>query len=259
MKPNYFLQFEIYGSAFLLNVNDIRIIQNKKGQGISLKFPINPYIFNGYNELDIFLTPAYQKITLDEDSKCKLSVFFVDENDSENKQVEIISLTVPDFNTQKPNYSYENKLKFEVSVPFKDSLWVRSPDLRTYPNILQLLINKYKSIYEILLKKDLNEMLALLTIQQKELADCLYVSEKEALRNNIEIFEDHFNNSDWVLSNFEEELTEIKYYAYGKLVRLEDAKGESPLKYRDEVNKFTSSFEFLFCVHPDNGKLVIIR
>ena len=258
-KPNYYLSFEIYGCAFNLMVNNIPIFQSRKKKGVSFKYPINSYIFTGRNELGVTLTPPFEQQFLSDEAKCKISIIFIDEEDIERKPTEVLSHTSPVFEAASPNSIYLFKNPFPVEVPFPNPLWMKSVNLADIPQIKYALLEEYLKIHKLMNNKDVNGILNLILIRQNEVAKCLYIEGKEIQENLSDGLVKDLNDSHFRLCEIDGRLFEIKFYAYGKLTRLEGDKGESPLKFRDEENKLTATYDFLFCMNPETNKLVIIR
>jgi hypothetical protein len=258
-QPNYYFAFEIFGCNFNLFVNNIRIIQSLNGKGISFKYPINPFIHNGRNEIELILTKLSNQVSLNERTKCTISIIIEEENNKEQKAIEVYAHKTEEFNVKNPQNKYAHKASFDAKVPFPDPMWKDCLSFQFIPNYHELLYKEYNSLHKILERKDIEAMLRKMSTRQKEMADCIYVLQNSISDNTVENLEINFQNSNWDLQDLNYANLQPTLYAYGKLARLEGSKGESPLKYIDKEKKMITTYDFFFCLNSETKELIIIR
>ncbi len=257
-KPFYLLKVELFGCVYYLFVNDILVLSSRKGKGISSRIPINQYLNSGKNLIEIKLSPLPGELSLDKRTEFAISA--LKQEDGSKNFEEIPILVSPEYSAEKPIINDRLSGFFNLhNNPFPDPLWLQCEDLRNKRNIVESINAIYTTIHHYLQMKNVSQILILMEKRIEELAKCLYMSEEEVRQSAREGIQDNTDGNGWVLQDLNLNAVTLKFYGNGRLGRLEDENGKSPIRYRDEENKLNTTYDFFFCLHPASHEFIIIR
>lgn len=158
------------------------------------------------------------------------------------------------------DYSRENlniiEWEVDILVPYNQIGWSKSEDLREHKQdeLKKMVLDYYVQIKDAINSGDAENYLKEYANAEKELNESFYLSEKEIQeeqqQNKLRIADSKGKTK--LLSMFQ-----MKFYANGKIVCLQDEEGNSPIV--SERNNVTSYFGFLLHIPKGKNRLEIIR
>ncbi|MGF1868057.1 hypothetical protein L4D15_22890 [Enterovibrio norvegicus] len=271
----YLVSFKTEKSYCFAYINGFFAADNLKTSSGTVSAGLNatPYLENGTNEIMIKMASinAPNDIDLMPESMCELVI----SANTPDKQFNIASVVASADNNLKPTgketpeYKGNDKIGAVKEGEQKDSIlyvvertfeakllpswvWVNATPFSHTPENVQRLKDKYLDLWLLLQRNDINKLEEQADIAMKELASTESMDEHEY----------------WLTIGIEQEMDggmkampidwsqyKVKTYKEGRLVRLEDSAGRTPLKLEDSDSIFSYN-PYLSIV---NGKFVITR
>lgn len=247
-EPIYRIRF-VSSQPYELYVNNILLSKGDKGN-TELFETINEYVLKkGPQQVSVVLYPKNEK-SLFKIEDLKIELYKSEGLESEEYKL-IKKLPLPN----EPN----STLKWEVDltdIPYENIGWSNSKDLRKIDQekLYNDVLNFYKEAVDVINKGDYQSYLTLFKEADKEIFTSLYANnqmiESENTLIKMRIIDSkgktHLENSYY-----------LKFYADGKIVCLEDDKGNSPIVANRE--NLTSYYGFLLHIPNGTEDLKIIR
>lgn len=252
-RPYYQINVKSSGVNFDIRINDLPIFRFfGKAGGTNMEYPINTAILHsGKQNLTVKVYPIKGKelilptdfFMLEINKKNDAWVF----DNTREVLLSMPKMIIPDEGL--PYYEYV--ADFKSNVPYQLKGWEDSQKLTAKSEIekkVEIAYNKLKK-----------------TIEQKNNREFIKLTEKKISEEAISLFE----KQDESQHGFQEEQEiilpfnncKIKFYGYGKLVRLENEEGESCFKGKTVENgkPVEYSYPILFHMPQNSTELEIIR
>lgn len=293
-KPFFMIGINISGCAYDVRINDVTIMDDKKGFPVSVDMPVNEWIVSGKNQLSIHIRPighdtdistiaegsatllvrqsgtpielnqpisrlAYSHSGVDEKSKI-INSTTPGKYDSNNKFISSAEGDVIVGEVAIKISADEKEVIITQDVEFYSSLpkwaWTDSDIIPNTEDTRKQLIKEYQQIWNLLNSKDVKEkIIPQFTERTKELAQGYYVGEIEMVPMDLE--KSPFN-PELELAALYEDRSYLKISANGRLATLlHDWNDDAMIIYRIPEKNMMETYDITF--RKSGAKWIITR
>lgn len=214
---------------------------------------------SGKQKLQIVLLPNDGNKTVDKLGIDYLTLSIYRYNNGYTSYVERKSTLIYEFKLDDPHVEMPIITKewiFNIDVPYKLKNWEHSIDLRKEDEdkLLKEVVDYYNHLANIINKGDKNSFLTIMKVRDSEVFKSLY-NDAELIKEDEQYIDNRLSKS---IGNIQPiKNYNIVFYGNGKIVTLEDKKGETPLFAEDKNNIYSYQI-YLHRPYP-NAPLEVIR
>ncbi|WP_146106058.1 hypothetical protein [Apibacter adventoris] len=224
----YGIDFNI-ATPFEILVNDAPVIKYNEEGSMSGFYPINELLINNKDqEISVRLYSEIGKEFIAEDISKYFSLKLVLSKDVNFEHFkEIQNIKIPEIIKNTPYIEY--KYHFNIEVPYQLEGWINSVDL-TKENkeaLLKEVKMYYQKIYGILNKGDYSHYSKIISKRNHEVLVAYYDS--EIIKKEQDELLERITTAQGKMKPIDFNKYNLKIYGNGRLVTLEDEKGDSPL------------------------------
>jgi hypothetical protein len=246
----YILEIKKINHFLFIKLNGMPVFIHSGMRVLEANLPINQFVINGLNRIEILVMPNKGELVLATDTFCEISI-----------KNTVNNLSVIDFKT--PSFSKINEQEFSIEKDFS-ILIEKNP---FYNNSFEILgnregeiINFYKKIWEILKVKKLDEYFEETKIKDHELAEAFNISYKERIEDLRQFMKNILDDNSMKLQPINNRKLNINYYCEKRVVALEDEDFNPAIFFEDDASDFVSRFRLpiYLCLNEKN-EFIIIR
>jgi hypothetical protein len=257
MKDIYQFEINSSGCNYEIWLNDIRIDIQLGDMPIVYDLPVNQWINNGENNLQIKILPLSDKSELEPKAYFKLiisqgSLF----GKVFSKLYELKNIETPSFQELKQKSEGVDLSSFLLSYNFVTDFQYSNPvfsELNSFAINKAELVTFYKTISEYFQNEDLDALMGLMKFKMKGFSKSYQDRYEDELERQMFFLKDLFGKKIEPV-NYEE--YNIKYFLNNKIVCLEDKEGDQPLFFSDDIDDSYIFYPFYFSII--GGKIQIV-
>jgi hypothetical protein len=281
-QPIYFLQLRISHCAYDVRVNDCPVTRNLKGLPVTATYPLNLWLVRGENELTIELLPLKGQRIVDTSATFQAFLELGDKQkpDSEPpvvgefvaKEAKGSATSLPENSNNSASRVYAQYLaretrsdgrvtysfKFNAAVPTERWVWSNGKVMFATESVKSELLGVLSSAWQLLDKKNIDALADWFAVRNRELAAAKYKSYDEERRATIDRYRDYLNDTSLRLDPLWTKDLTVSVFGHGKLARLDDKYGESPLYFANKDYSVLANVVIIF-YRDSTGKLIPIR
>lgn len=282
-EPQYFtLQVGVAFCRCDVRVNDIPILTDDlSGSRVDVEMPLNQHVFTGENTVSFRLLPARSSeqgpsYSLDSPHVVCSVELVRKPYGREGPRTVLASLKYqgasPDpfaGSSAEGDGASAVQTAFEarehaaaarvvtLATPFPEWRWVRAPAIEPGHETVRDLLAEHHRFWNALRAKDLAELRGMLAANAREMQAAYYLPDMEEAWRVVGI-EELLRNPDARLLPMPTELS-LEVFANGRLARLVDARGESPIAFHEGDTGLDAFISAWFCRAGAGGGWVMIR
>lgn len=231
-------------------VNDIPIFSHMGARVLEMKLPINQFLVNGSNNIEIIVLPSIDNATISDNTICKISI------KNTNRDLPILEYSTPSFSGKSEKY-FDKKIEFSLTIS-KNPYFITSPDLnKSYE---QEIYSFYEKIWDICNRKQVTEFFELNEFKDLEIAASYNLIYRERVDDLRPVLERVLADKEMKLQPLDFSKFKIKYYHHNKIVTIEDELNNPVIFFESSDNQVSSKFKIpIFLGLNENKQLIIIR
>jgi len=257
----YFISPSIYNCAYSLSVNGIEFFKRNNGMALGSSIPINEWMINGLNLINIKIKTLEEQETLGPDTLANVAII-EQAKDGPPDYIERKVFDPGQHDNQKNKTNFELNFQVLNKNVFKKVSWFE--DGITIP--LDIEIEKAISsaheiityIYDAFFRKDTSSIIELMKPRSIEAMNLMFHPIEDYIKLQKKALSKNFNNSDKILQPLNWLNFRPKIYAAGKLIAFEDSNGKHPIQFINEKQGSISDFPLYFYFTEDQ-KCQLIR
>ncbi|MFD2520225.1 hypothetical protein [Emticicia soli] len=231
-------------------VNDIPVFSHMGAKVLEMKIPINQFLINGSNNIEIVVLPSMDNATISDNTICKISI------KNTNKDLPILEYSTPDFSGKSEKY-FDKKIEFSLTIS-KNPYFINTPDLNE--SFEQEIYNFYKKIWDICNRKQVTEFFELHEFKDLEIAAYYNLTYRERVDDLRPVFERILADKEMKLQPLDFSKFKITYYHNNKIVTIEDDLNNPVIYFESNDDQVTSKFKIpVFLCLNETKQLIIIR
>jgi len=233
-KPYYLLDFSVTACRFILEINDLEILNLVVQDGMSSMLPINHGIFtSGSQKVKIRLNALNdENFTLEGTTKFKIIEYSAGHTLAFKN---IITEFAPDLKDNGKKNAYEAQSSFNSIVPYEIASWRDGVNLMEVNKLDERLDGFYSNIKSLFKRKDYQKIKEVFSKKENNIAAMMYLNQEQSDARLNSIFDDMENGFE-----FDDNAVAIPYFfKNGKVVSFRGPTGHPAIKL---VN-FTSGEE----------------
>ncbi|WP_316826785.1 hypothetical protein [Pedobacter miscanthi] len=233
-KPYYLLEFSVSACRFIVEINDLEILNLVVEDGMSSMLPINHGIFaSGNQKVKIRLNALNdQNFVLDAATKFKIIEY------SAGGTLEFKNMIAefePDLKDNGKKNVYEAQSGFNTIVPYEIASWRDGVNLMDINKLDERLDNFYSNVKSLFKRKEYQKIKEVFSKKENNIASMMYLNQEQSDARLNSIFDDMDNGFE-----FDDDAISIPYFfKNGKVVSFRGPTGHPAIKL---VN-FTSGEE----------------
>lgn len=244
----YVLDLETEGLVVRVALNGVDVFNDWEGARRIAQSKLNPYVIEGSNALEVFLTPMTDDAgsALDVDRVFRLALYRGEHG------------ALPDDTSRIASYTWraaESPVEpgvltgvwgrqFTVSpaLSFGRWTWQDAPAVAPREEDARELMTLAEILHGALARRDAATVMTLTDLRTRELARALDLPVDEVRDEQASWLSEFFASPAWALEPFDPGSLAASPYARGRLVRITDAYGAAPIKGTDGERPFAFAF-----------------
>jgi hypothetical protein len=261
-EPVYFIKLTNHYCNFTFKLNDIVLyVESENGSGAKL-FPINQYLNENTNVIQIHMQPMNGQNHLHERTLIEISVEVASAQNIQTKQV-IFESESPNYST----YSFEEKslpesylwtIPLKVKSPFTTYNLYKLTSLKMDNSLFNKLLDAYNETYMNFKAGNIAALNKLFEIRRHDIALSRYQTIETTLSETIKDLEHTFSGGNELLEFNLKDFTLRSEYG-NKLFSLIDKYGDPVVIYYNEAVNITTKYPLRFGILNGTSKFIIIR
>ena len=261
-EPVYFIKLTNHYCNFTFKLNDIVLyVESENGSGAKL-FPINQYLNENANVIQIHIKPMNGQTQLHERTLIELRLEVASAQNIQTKQV-IFESESPDYSNysfeEKPlpdSYLWTNPLK--VKSPFSTYNLYNLTSLKMDNSLFNKLLDAYNETYSLFKSGNISALTKLFENRRHDIALSRYQTIETTLSETIKDLEHTFSGGNELLEFQIKDFTLRSEYG-NKLFSLIDKYGDPVVIYYNESINITTKYPLRFGMLKGSSKFTIIR
>jgi hypothetical protein len=263
-RPFYTVQVTVYGCAYDIRLNDGPVFESAEGYPGTVELPANPWLKHGDNVLSLLLLPMPGAPTFDRDTDCEAVVYVREAGQDRSQRTEVTRLRYA-FATGGPAPQPGGAEPLRVHKVFPLHLprlprwrWLSSHPIRDPGAVLRQLTAELEAWHGLLRTGNVEALLTTQTLRDEEMAAASYqVPEARRASTRREV-EGLVRGADGTLADFSAKDLTLRVFGGGRLARLDDAEGESPIHYSQSDSTLVTYLPLVF-TQSTEGRWTICR
>jgi hypothetical protein len=257
----YALQFDCVGVVVRLALNGVDVVTEWEGARRVEVEDVNPFVIEGSNHLDVFLTPmtddAGQVVGKRQQFRCALTRLTRGRPIDEGERIAAFAWSPAECPVTPGTLTGVWSRQFQVrpEQSFGRWRWQETPTEPPGESDPLELVALAEIVHGALARRDLAAVLDLTELRAVELAAARGVSFEDFRAEQERIYQAWFGSPWWRLDPFDPNALAALPYLRGRLVRVTDAAGKAPIQGTDGVRRFT----FPFMASRVDGSWTIVR
>jgi len=255
MQKHYSIEITNHKIAFAAYVNNILLSTNRYHQQGINEFPINQYVYNGENtlQLNMSINPKWFEELKEQKAQIRIIESIGLNGNFEEKDIVVLNWKW----TEDVQFPVNLSAQFHLDIPYGSWAWLDA-DIITEDNLDMQSLNDYIcKLYNALNSKNYESLEPLLRFKSADLANAFYIPFPERLTDQEIFFKnDLFLTPGWRLEPLDLSNLMVDFHAKNRLVRILRSDGRSPIISNSMKD---SIFELdLFLCHK-NGQWILCR
>lgn len=257
----YALQFDAAGVVVRVSLNGVDVVSEWEGARRLEVEDVNPFIVEGSNHLDVYLTPmtddAGRVVGEKHHFRCTLTRLARGRPIDEGERVAWFAWTPAECPVVPGTMTGVWSRQFTVrpEQAFGRWCWQETPTHPPGESDPLELVALAEIAHGALARKDLDAILQLTELRSLEMAAAKGVHYDEYRAEQELIYKGWFGSPWWKLDPFDPAVLAAVPYLRGRLVRVTDATGKAPIQGTDGVRRFS----FPFMASRIEGSWTIVR
>ena len=257
----YLLDVACEGLVAQVTLNGVDVFNEWEGRGRQVQIKLNPYIFEGSNDLELSLTP----MTDDEGGFLPIPHALVvkliaGEHGKDPGSAGVIATFRWDEATMPvPAGELTSIWGRQFSVPSERAygrwVWQEAPDVAPGESDARALVSLAGEVHAALASRNIDALIELTALKSAELARALDVPMTEIEEGQRELFGELFADPSWRVAPFDPSQLAAVPCAGGRMLRVTDAQGGPPLVAGTDDRPFA----FGFLATRYSGRWTIVR
>ena len=257
MNNGYIIEYNVSGCSFDFQINRLPF-DRKKNLALKSEKLANRWLTKGLNNFNVQLLPIKVDTEIKDDAYFRIQIFRCQVVDGNllNRE-EFLHFETPDFAEYRktlnntPLITYPLSGSFETELDYTNGIFDGFQQIS--PEKLEIEAF-YKKVHGLFQDKNKKGLLDLMELRIKEYAKSVYRDIESEYERQDSILENMFSRSIFPLDL---EKFQVLTYLDNKLFCLEDLKGNSPLKFRDEELEVFVYYPFYIGKSIQNGQWLI--
>jgi hypothetical protein len=244
----YHLRVECAGVVARVCLNEIEVFSEWAGETHNDRVTLNPYVVEGSNSLELFVTPMTDDQGRLIHSTCKASVLVTRseaDQSARNSQRLAAFLWNPSESPVTPGVLtgvWSRQFSVRPEQAYGRWIWQDSPTKSPGPDDAIELVAVAEILHTDLARRDLNALLVRTELRNHELSRALGMTYEQMVTEQAAMYESWFALPNWGLVPFDPNNLAASPQARGRLVRVTDALGAPPIVGGDETHRFAFGF-----------------
>jgi hypothetical protein len=261
-EPVYFIKLTNHYCNFTFKLNDIVLyVESENGSGSKL-FPINQYLNENTNAIQIHMQPMNGQTHLHERTLMELSLEVASAQSIQTKQV-IFESESPNYS----NYSFEEKplpesylwtIPLKVKSPFSTYNLYKLTSLKMDNSLFNKLLDAYNETYSLFKSGNISALTKHFENRRHDIALSRYQTIDTVVSETINDLEHTFSGGNELLEFNMKDFTLRSEYG-SKLYSLIDKYGDPVVIYYNEAINITTKYPMRFGILNGTSQFTIIR
>lgn len=269
MQQFFYLHGQFSEVKVEIRVNDIPVLVDGTEDMSSVSMPINDALVSGQNTVDVMLTPsgANAKFT----SACSMSLEII-RSASMTRSAErhaIGSLDIEDCSDTKalsqryPGVTQSNNrmtysIKIDAGDIFPRWAWQDGLDIKQDQAEFDSLLKAYSDIHALFQAKDAKALEQRLSLKTDEFKQCFFAESIDAAKKRV-LYTELLQDKSAKLQPLWKKNMQLQLFAHGKLARIADPDGDSPIIFLTGESGNTAYVVKLIFMKNQHGDWVVVR
>lgn len=257
-RPYYTVQVTASGCAYDVRLNDGPLFEIPEGYPGTIELPANPWLRTGDNELSLLLRPMPGASTFDRDTDCEAVVYVREAGQDRSQRTEVTRLRYA-FGTGGPVPLPGSAEPLRVNKPFPLQLplprwrWLSGVPIRNAGAARRQLASELEAWHGLLRAGNVEALLATQALRDEELAAAYYQPLDARRAETRRELEGLVGGADGRLVDFSAKDLTLRVFSRGRLARLDDPEGESPIHYFQRGSSLVTYLPLVFTQSTDGN------
>jgi hypothetical protein len=263
-RPFYTVQVTLYGCAYDIRLNDGPVFESAEGYPGTVELPANPWLKHGDNTLSLLLRPMPGVPTFDRDTDCEAVVYVRESGQERSERTEVTRLRYA-FATGGPAPQPGSAEPLRVDKTFALQLprlprwrWLSSRPIRDPGAALRQLASELETWHGLLRTGDVEALLATQALRDEEMAAAYYQPPEVRRTETRRELEELVSGADGRLADLSTTDLTLRVFGGGRLARLDDPEGESPIHFLQSGSLLVTYLPLVF-TQSTEGRWTICR
>ncbi len=224
-KPYYLLEFSVSACRFIVEINDLEILNLPVEDGMSSMLPINHGIFkSGNQKVKITLESLQEGVfNLEQATIFKIIEYSAGHTLEFKNDIKAFA---PDFKDNGKKHSYEAQTTFTAIMPYEIASWAEGVNLTDINRLEERLDNFYATVKSLFKRKEYIKIREIFSRKENNIASMMYLNQEQSDARLNSIFQDMENGFE-----FDDSIIAIPYFLKnGKVVSFRNPLGSPAIK-----------------------------
>ncbi len=244
----YKLKIDTLESHYQILVNGFPIFMDYEGHPSRFKIPINQYLKNGENTINVFAISS-NGLPFKGSARCKIDVL-------EGEKL-LLNLSTPNFTEGMPMSNLKMEGSFFMYIKQETYLFFESPAFEKKYETYEKIKDFYTYMWEVVKDKDINMLMALTLKRDTDIANAYGTALQARVDDVKPFYQKIMNHPEMTLMDLDFRKYKLAFYCENRVVCLEDEKGEQPIVFEDKDATMEARLPFYVCQNPKKELLII--
>lgn len=250
-EPYYMIDFSASACYFEMYLNDVPLFNMDVRGQTATEFPVNNLILeSGRQVFSVKITPCEGETQFHERSSFSGKILLYDVTEGFKRISEGERYETPNVDENTP-LTMSFSIEFDAEVPYKQKAWQNSKDLHKVESLREKVIEHYRYIESLILKKDYTTLENIVAQREKNVSLSMYLDES-AGRERIDDLMNEIRKCTLIPITGNEKLI---FAGNGKLVTLQKSDGCSVIQLENKKEENIISLAFWLHIPEDGNEL----
>jgi hypothetical protein len=291
-QPCFQLTIDTETCAYEVRLNDVPVMEHRRGSVMTVEVPINLYLFSGENVLELRVGPPPNSKDFRDEAGCEACVKVRPKAGPNDPPVQVAAIK---FSVQAaklgngfamsppggrfasesrfakddqgdaligevgpvaptPPYRFAAARRFAMPLPFPQWIWKVSEPVADNAHTSAALLSEYRRFWSLANDRQAQEALEMCRQNIEDVAAGFYVTRVEA--EDLLELGDMITSDELALEPLRESDLKLEVFGFGHLARLVDRKGRSPVAFRELDGSAVHFVPMMFCKTASGWQIV---
>ncbi|NII84582.1 MULTISPECIES: hypothetical protein [unclassified Pedobacter] len=224
-KPYYLLEFSVSACRFIVEINDLEVLNLSVEDGMSSMLPLNHGIFKSGNQKVKITLESLEEGVFNLEPSTSFKIIEYSAGHTLEFKNDIKAFT-PDFKENGKKHSYEAQTSFNSVMPYQIESWTEGVNLTDINKLEERLDNFYATVKSIFKRKEYVKIREIFSKKENNIASMMYLNQEQSEARLNSIFQDMENGFE-----FDDSIVAIPYFLKnGKVVSFRNPLGSPAIK-----------------------------